>query len=800
MTKNFSLILPTRDRPMLVKRLFDSLTQTVGDPDQVEIVLYIDQDDVESRKISHPLLDTIRQIGPRPRKTMGNIVKDCYEASRGRYVMLINDDVVFHTKKWDVELLEAFSKFPDEVALVYGKDLYYGKEMATFPVLSRTACDLMDGICPGKYNSHCIDAHVFDTFKRLSELGHNRTVYLPNVVFEHMHYDLGASACEGGLEYKNDQDDQTAYLSFAEERQRTAVRMAQYIESQKNIAARTGDREVRKSRRSEPSEKAITKNATTASRQLPVSLIMPVNNSSLEYAAACLQAVLDDNKDKRLPYEFVIVADGEAAETSKYPRKIRSKMMIVSGEQTNTAATFNAGASVANGDYLVFLDSNAFPLPGWLRALVEAAQDEDVGIVGSKWLNPRNGAIEHVGIGFYKDNGALRGTHIYRGLAADHPAVSRTRQVQAVRRAGMLVKKNVFLEAGCFEAAIAGLDDIDLCLKVRQSGRKVICAPGAALYCESQDPCGKGAANVDNPAALLAKWDGHIECDIDKLLGQDGFLLRPGKKAHYIRPDREHIHNLGNGDSNPALAKELLEESLELIKSLKGDRKDLSEVCKELVDTYFSLGSDEDVHRIYKMMQAYGLSVPVLLTRYEQLVKTDRRNFGTVESVDMYAGTRFLVPVSTWVSQVELKMYKQGSPRDDIVARIYSDNAGPDKPVSQTASNPVSGSNVTSNPGGDWVRFTFPEPVLLSANTYYWIILHRKGSANNASHYKILLDSSPQCRYPYASDYYGREPTGGNISDRISQLFRVFGAVAPSASNERHNRNKIIGQKWGNVK
>jgi len=377
MTKNFSLILPTRDRPMLIKRLFDSLTQTVGDPDRVEVVLYIDQDDVESRNISHPLLDTIRQIGPRPRKTMGNIVKDCYEASRGRYIMLINDDMVFHTKKWDVELLEAFSKFPDEVALVYGKDLYYGKEMSTFPVLSRTACDLMDGICPGKYDSHCIDAHIFDTFKRLSDLGHNRTVYLPNVVLEHMHYGLGALVCETGSEHKNDQDDQAAYLSFAEERQRTAVRMAQYVESQKNSAAKTDDREAQKPRRSEPSENVVNKNTTTASRQLPVSLIMPVNNSSLEYAAACLQAVLDDNKDKRLSYEFVIVAGGEAADASKYPRKIRSKMMIVSNEQTNTAAAFNAGASAAKGDYLVFLGSRLFRggnrRPGRHRLVFESA-------------------------------------------------------------------------------------------------------------------------------------------------------------------------------------------------------------------------------------------------------------------------------------------------------------------------------------------------------------------------------------------------------------------------------------------
>ena len=229
---DLSLILPTRGHPRLVKQLFDSIVNTTSDLNRLEVVLYVDQDDPESLAIDHPLLSFTRLTGHG--ETMGSITRLCYEKCRGKFVMLLNDDMIFRTKNWDVQVLEQFARFPDGVALVYGNDLYYGKKMATFPILSRIACDMMGGICPPDYRRHCIDPHILDVFQRLERLGHKRSIYLPHVVFEHMHYELGLIMSDPEYIPASDADDQEKYFLLAEDRQRIAENMAKYIENAKN--------------------------------------------------------------------------------------------------------------------------------------------------------------------------------------------------------------------------------------------------------------------------------------------------------------------------------------------------------------------------------------------------------------------------------------------------------------------------------------------------------------------------------------------------------------------------------------
>jgi hypothetical protein len=132
--------------------------ETTVDLKSLEVILYIDEDDTISRMISHPELALVKLIRP-PGETMGNITRACYEASRGRYVMLMNDDAVFRTKDWDAQIVQAFTQFPDEIALVYGNDLDRGEVVPTFPIVSRTACELMGEICPRGYRNLYIDCH-----------------------------------------------------------------------------------------------------------------------------------------------------------------------------------------------------------------------------------------------------------------------------------------------------------------------------------------------------------------------------------------------------------------------------------------------------------------------------------------------------------------------------------------------------------------------------------------------------------------------------------------------------------------
>jgi glycosyltransferase involved in cell wall biosynthesis len=229
---SISLLLPTRGRPTLLQRLFESLANTTADLSALEVVLYVDEDDTETQQISHPSLFLVKLIGT-PGQKMGNMNRACYEASRGRHVMLMNDDVVFRTKGWEARVLEAFGRFPDEVALVYGNDLHQRKGVPTFPIVSRRVCELIGGICPRDYLNVYIDVHLHDIFKKLARLGHDRLVYLDDVIFEHMHHEVGKSLKDHTYAKKDERADDFIFISLDDERRSQAQRLAQYIEGKK---------------------------------------------------------------------------------------------------------------------------------------------------------------------------------------------------------------------------------------------------------------------------------------------------------------------------------------------------------------------------------------------------------------------------------------------------------------------------------------------------------------------------------------------------------------------------------------
>ena len=124
-----------------------------------------------------------------------------YEACSGRYVMLLNDDVIVRTPGWDDRVRACFQDFPDELVLIHTNDLLFGETLCTFPLVSCAYCDLTGGICPRDYIRYRIDDHIGDTFNLLALLGERRIVYLPEVVFEHFHY---AEPVSGVREYTFD--------------------------------------------------------------------------------------------------------------------------------------------------------------------------------------------------------------------------------------------------------------------------------------------------------------------------------------------------------------------------------------------------------------------------------------------------------------------------------------------------------------------------------------------------------------------------------------------------------------------
>ena len=227
---DISLLLPTRGRPKLLRRLFDSVADTTSRLARLEVVLYVDDDDLPTHEVTHPSLQLMKLIKP-PGEKMGRMNQMCYEASRGRFVMLMNDDVVFRTNAWDARVLDAFARFPDEAALVYGNDLHRQKSLATLPIVPRAVCDVLGGICPKDYLNVYIDMHLFDVFKKLAKLGYHRTAYLEDVIFEHLHHEAGKSSMDATYVKRNEQFDDLLFINLEDERWNQAKMLKRYIDT-----------------------------------------------------------------------------------------------------------------------------------------------------------------------------------------------------------------------------------------------------------------------------------------------------------------------------------------------------------------------------------------------------------------------------------------------------------------------------------------------------------------------------------------------------------------------------------------
>jgi len=179
----FSFLLPTRGRPELVKRFFQSILDTAHCIEEIEVILCLDDDDLESQNISNERFSIKKVVLPKG-SNMGALNRACFDASSGRYVMLINDDVIIRTKGWDKMISAVYSAYIDDIALIHVNDLLFRDSLCTFPILSRRAC-LEIGICPEEYRKYRIDDHIYDTYQMLAYLGHKRIVYLNEVIFEH---------------------------------------------------------------------------------------------------------------------------------------------------------------------------------------------------------------------------------------------------------------------------------------------------------------------------------------------------------------------------------------------------------------------------------------------------------------------------------------------------------------------------------------------------------------------------------------------------------------------------------------
>ncbi len=142
----------------------------------------------------------------------------------------------------------------------------------------------------------------------------------------------------------------------------------------------------------------------------------------------------------------------------------------------------NVGALAATGEYLCFLNDDIEPKTrDWLAEMAPLLEDPTVGAVGAKLLFA-DGTLQHAGHSYDGSPG-----HLLFGAAADTLECGGVAQLTSERSgvtgACLLMRVADFIEVGGFsELFPLNFNDVDLCLKIRAKGMRIIYHPHAILY------------------------------------------------------------------------------------------------------------------------------------------------------------------------------------------------------------------------------------------------------------------------------------------------------------------------------
>jgi GT2 family glycosyltransferase len=236
------------------------------------------------------------------------------------------------------------------------------------------------------------------------------------------------------------------------------------------------------------------------------SIVIPVFNRA-SVTRQCLNALVRELPEDA---EVIVVDDGSRDTTPELLRSYEDVRVLTHDRNLGFATSCNAGAAAAAAPYVVFLNNDTLPLPGWLDELLAYAEaHERAAMVGSKLVFP-NDTIQHAGVVICQDRVPR---HVYAGFPAEHPAVNRSRCFQVVTAACAFVRRDAFDDVGGFDTGFAnGYEDVDLCLRLGERGHEIHYCSTSTLYHFEMVTRGY-ASNLPNHELYMQRWGARVRPD-----------------------------------------------------------------------------------------------------------------------------------------------------------------------------------------------------------------------------------------------------------------------------------------------
>jgi GT2 family glycosyltransferase/glycosyltransferase involved in cell wall biosynthesis len=207
------------------------------------------------------------------------------------------------------------------------------------------------------------------------------------------------------------------------------------------------------------------------------SIVIPVFNQ-FAHTLACLRALAAH--PPRVPVEVIVVDDGSSDATAAALAQVAGLHYHRRAANGGFIAACNDGATLARGEYLVFLNNDTAPQPGWLDALLQTFDGHpDIGLVGAQLLYPDGRLQEAGGVVFADGSGWNYG----RFDSPDDPRYGYLRDADYASGAAIAIPRALFTRLGGFDPryAPAYYEDTDLAFAVRAAGLRVCYQPASRV-------------------------------------------------------------------------------------------------------------------------------------------------------------------------------------------------------------------------------------------------------------------------------------------------------------------------------
>ena len=248
--------------------------------------------------------------------------------------------------------------------------------------------------------------------------------------------------------------------------------------------------------------------AVPASDAPRASIVIPVYNH-FDHTLACLRAIAA--YPPQATVELIVVDDGSSDDTETALERVTGLRYHRRAQNGGFVASCNDGASLARGEYVVFLNNDTLPQPGWLdRLLATFDEHPGTGLVGAQLVYPDGRLQEAGGIVFADGNASNYG----RFESPNDPRFSFVRDVDYCSGAAIAVPRELFERLGGFDTRYspAYYEDTDLAFAVRDAGLAVRYQPAARVVhlegvtAGTQTSQGVKAYQVRNRHVFADKW------------------------------------------------------------------------------------------------------------------------------------------------------------------------------------------------------------------------------------------------------------------------------------------------------